>query len=240
MFDISSKMVSEQDEIFGVKTIDWETTSWKYLSLIGDEVVITLWRTKVYLFQILYYALDRCTRTSQSNGAWEERLGCFKSSLEYRNFDRIDGEPMEFEWNIFPHRSSFKKSNKELLLRSNETLENFTGRIIFMSMFNDISWGSKDNKIECKSNAKLVSLCARRFGAGHWPFLGLGAEKKLYSISEDSPQGILDHIAEKMMLTFAVSGCPIFRATIPLSRGQFASKGGGKLSIHYCVDLETI
>ena len=61
-----------------------------------------------------------------------------------------------------------------------------------LSMFNDISWGSKDNKIECESNAQLVSLFARRFGAGQWSFLGPGSEKKWYSISEDSPQGEWD------------------------------------------------
>ena len=32
MFDISAKLVSEQDEIYGVKTIGWENSSWKYLS----------------------------------------------------------------------------------------------------------------------------------------------------------------------------------------------------------------
>ena len=37
MFDISAKLVSEQDEIHGVKTKNWEDSSWKYLSLIGDE-----------------------------------------------------------------------------------------------------------------------------------------------------------------------------------------------------------
>ena len=31
-----------------------------------------------------------------------------------------------------------------------------------------------------------------------------------------------------------------FRATSPLSRGQFKSKRSGKLSIHYCADLDTI
>ena len=51
MFDTSEKLVSEQsDEIYGVKTIDWEDSSWKYLSLIGDEQVISLQRTKVYVF----------------------------------------------------------------------------------------------------------------------------------------------------------------------------------------------
>ena len=60
------------------------------------------------------------------------------------------------------------------------------------------------------------------------------------SISEESPQGEWDRMAEKMMWTFAESGHPIFRATSPLSRGVLKSKGGGKLSIHYCADLETI
>ena len=109
-----------------------------------------------------------------------------------------------------------------------------------MSMFNDISWGSRDNEKQCESNARLVSVCAKRFGTGQWSFLGPGSEKKWYSISADSPQGEWDRMAENVMLTFAESGHPVFRATNPLSRGQLKSKGGGKLSIHYCADLETI
>ena len=72
---------------------------------------------------------------------------------------------------------------------------NFIGRIIFMSIFNDISWGPKDNKKECESSAQLVSLYATRFGAGQWSFFGLGSEKKWYSTSEDGPQGEWDRIA---------------------------------------------
>ena len=178
----------------------------------------------------------------RSNIAREDRLEWFKSTPEYRSLDRIDGEPMEFEWNIFPGFTTLQLSQEvqESLLRLNETQEKFSGRIIFMSMFNDISWGSKDNKKECESNAQLVFLFARRFGAGQWSFLGPGSEKKWSSISEDSPQGEWDKMAEKMMLELAESGHPVFRATSPLSRGKLKSKGGGKLSIHYCDDLETI
>ena len=107
-------------------------------------------------------------------------------------------------------------------------------------MFNDISCGSRDNEKECESNANLVSLYVKRFGAGQWSFLGPGSEKKWYSISEDSPQGEWDNMAEKKMLEFAESGHPIFRATSPLSRGRLKSKGHGQLSIHYCADLQTI
>ena len=98
----------------------------------------------------------------------------------------------------------------------------------------------KNNEQECLANARLVSLYARRFGKGQWSFIGPGSEKKWYSIKEDSPQGIWDNIAEKMLVEFAESGCPIFRATTPLSRGQLKSKGHGKLSIHFAADLETI
>ena len=57
MFDISAKFAAEQDEISGLETIGWEKHSWKYLSLIGDERIIYLQRTKVYVFQILYCVL---------------------------------------------------------------------------------------------------------------------------------------------------------------------------------------
>ena len=107
-------------------------------------------------------------------------------------------------------------------------------------MFDDIPWGPKDNKIECESNAQLVSVFARRFGAGHWSFLGPGSDKEWYSVSEDSPQGEWDKMAEKMMLTFGESKHRVFRSTSPLSRGQLKSKGGGKLSIHYCANQDTI
>ena len=242
MFDISTRLVSEQDEISGLETIGSENHSWKYLSLIGDERIINLQRTKVYVFSDSVLCFGKIFENPESNDAWEQRLGWLKSSQNYRNFDRIDGEPMEFEWNIFPGFITLQliEEVKRLLLRLDETPENFTGRIIFVSMFNDISFGTRDNVQECLANARLVSLYARRFGKGQWSFIGPGSEKKWYSIKEDSPQGIWDNIAEKMLVEFAESGCPIFRATTPSSRGQLKSKGHGKLSIHYAADLETI
>ena len=53
-------------------------------------------------------------------------------------------------------------------------------------------------------------------------------------------QGELDRVAESMMITFRESGHPVFRATSPLSRGTLKSKGGGKLSFHFCADGDTI
>ena len=128
-------------------------------------------------FQILYYALERWTRTHNQIYAWEDRLTWFKSSSEYRALYRIDGEPMELEWNIFPGFTTLQLCNKvrEFLSNMSTEPENFTERIIFMSMFNDISWGSEDNAKECESSAQPVSLYAKRFSPGQWSFLGPGS-----------------------------------------------------------------
>ena len=126
MFDMSEKLISEQsDEIYGVKTINWESSSWKYLSLSGDEEVISLSHAKVYFFQILCYALERYTRTSNQilHGKTDWRGP--KSSPEYRALDSIDGEPMEFEWNIFPGFTTMQLCTEvqELLSRLSVTPE---------------------------------------------------------------------------------------------------------------------
>ena len=109
-----------------------------------------------------------------------------------------------------------------------------------MSMFNDISWGSKENERECESNANFVSVYAKRFSLGRWSFLGPGSEKKWYSTLDSKPRRECDRVAELMMVNFGESGHPVFRATSPLSRGTLKSKGGGKLSIHFCADGDTI
>ena len=59
-------------------------------------------------------------------------------------------------------------------------------------------------------------------------------------MEEDSPQGIWDHIADKMLLEFAESGCPILRATTPSSSGKLKSKGHGKLFIHLAADKKQL
>ena len=166
MVDISTKLVSEQDEISGLESIGWENHSWKYLSLIGDERIINLQRSKVYVFSDSVLCLGKVHSHPESNEAWKKRIGWIITDKSYRDFDGIDREPTRFEWNIFPGFTTlqFCDKVKSLLSRLGKTPENFTGRILFMSMSNDISCGTKDNEEECLANARLVSLYARNFG----------------------------------------------------------------------------
>ena len=159
MFEISEQLILEQsDEIFGVSQISWESSPWKQLSLVNDEEVISLSHAKVYVFSASVSCLGKMNQNPTSNTIWEEQLSWFKDSSQYRTLDTIDGEPMEFEWNIFPGFTTLQVINKvhEFMSKMDDPSE-FKGRI-----FNDILWRSEDNERECNANADLVSKCAKK------------------------------------------------------------------------------
>ena len=217
MFDVTAQLINNQEEINGLDKILYGKNSWTRLSLIDDEIVINLQRTKVYVFSDSVLCLGKVLQHPESNEAWKNRVAGIRSVKSYRDYDAITGESTEFEWNIFPGFTSLQLCDKISNLQSNlgQTPETFTGRILFMSMFNDISCDRNDNKDERLANAGVVKV--------QWSFIGPGSEKKWHS-SENSPQGAWDNIAEKMLLEFAESGHPVFRATTPLSRGTLKSK----------------
>ena len=241
MFDVTAQLVNNQEEINCLDKILWGKNSWTRLSLIDDEIVINLQRTKVYVFLDSVLCLGKVLQHPESNKAWKNRVAGIRAEKSYRDYDVINGESTEFEWNIVPGFTTLQLCDKinDLLSYLGQTPATFTGRFLFMSMFNDISCDRRDNKDECLRKAESVKVCARRYGIGQWSFIGPGSEKKWYS-SENSPQGAWNNIAEQMLLEFAESGHPIFRATTPLSRGSLKSKGRGKLSIHFAADQDTI
>ena len=78
MFDMSEKLiVGQSDEIFGVTPISWENSSWKQLSLVNDEEVISLSHAKVYVFSDSVLTLGKVNPNPTSNSAWE-KLSWFK------------------------------------------------------------------------------------------------------------------------------------------------------------------
>ena len=241
MFDVTAQIVHNEEEITGLDKILYQKNSWTQLSLINDPVIINLQSTKVYVFSDAVLCLGKVHQHPECNEAWKNRVAGVRAEKSYRDYDAVSGETTEFEWNIFPGFTTLQLCDKisNLLSSSGQTPESFTGRILFMSMFNDIFCDKYDNKDECLKNADFVKTFAKRFGIGQWSFIGPGSEKKWYP-SENSLQGEWDHIAEDMLLRFAESGHPIFRATTPLSRGKLKSKGKGKVSIHFTADQDTI
>ena len=136
--------------------------------MINDPVIICLQSTKVYVFSDSVSCLGRILQHPDSNEAWKNRIAGVKAEKSYRDYDGINGESTEFEWNIFPGFTTLQLCDKisDLLSYLGQTPETFTGRILFLSMFNDISCDRKDNKDECLRNAESVKVFARRFDIG--------------------------------------------------------------------------
>ena len=88
MFDITTELVGEQDEINGLDNILWGKNSWRQLSLIGDETVINIQRTKVYVSSDSVLCLGRILQHPESNEAWKKRIAWVMSEKSYRDYDR--------------------------------------------------------------------------------------------------------------------------------------------------------
>ena len=94
---------------------------------------------RFYVFSDSVSRLGKMNQNPTSNTVWEEKLSWFKDSPQYRILDTTDGEPMEFGWNIFPGFTALQlvQEVQKFMSKMGEP-EQFQGRIIFMSMFNDI------------------------------------------------------------------------------------------------------
>ena len=198
MFDVTAQSVNNQEDINGLDKILWGTNSWTRMSLIGDETVISLQRTKVCVFSDSVLCLGKVLQHPESNEAWKNRVVEIRSEKTMQ----ILMLPTESRLNSSGTFSQDSQRCNSVIINVNDLLSNLgqtpatlTGRIQFMAMFNDISCDRKDNKDECLKNAESMKVLSRRFGIGQWSFIGPGSEKKWY-FSENSPQGAWDNIAE--------------------------------------------
>ena len=96
----------------------------------------------------------------QSNSAWEEKVSWFKSSQVYRNFDRIDCEPIDFEWNICQKITTMQLCNKvhEFMIKNIRS----TRRIDRTDHLHvDVQWHLMEiwrKKRNCNANADLFKM----------------------------------------------------------------------------------
>ena len=100
---------------------------------------------------------------------------------------------MEFEWNIFPGFSTLELVREVQKVMSNMgEPEQFQGRIIFMSMFDDIICGNKDNATECMLIPHLCLYSQKNFqqDVGHSSDLGQKQSGTLLTTKDQEENGI--------------------------------------------------
>ena len=137
-----------------------------------DTSVINWWWNSHQIFnahkslysQILCCVLERPIKTRNPTKHGKKRIEGTTTDQSYRDYDGINGEPTEFVWNIFPGFTTLQLCGKvnDLLSDLGEISNKFTGRILFMSMFNDISCDGKGNKDGCLANAGVVKVLAKK------------------------------------------------------------------------------
>ena len=233
LFQVTEKLIKDQTEISGLNTIEYKEPTWRSTTLLCDKAIgITNAQTCVFADSVLCLG----SMSDQPVEAWKNKIKWYlgKSPSQRSEADRV---PVEHIPRI--HFIGNARRDSKIMTQLQCEPEQFKGRTIFMSMYNDIDWGKRGNRENCIANAHRVAEYARRFTRRHWSFLEHVSEKKCYSIHVSKLDGDWDKTAEDMVLNFVESRHTTFSATSALERGELKSKGKEVKSIHIngCDDI---
>ena len=102
LFGISQSFIlNHKSEKNGISTIEWKTTPWMRSILVHDRA-IKLSNLQVHLFSDSVLCLGKIHEHPTSTQKWKDQIGWLMDFKDYQELNGIDGEPVEFEWNIFP------------------------------------------------------------------------------------------------------------------------------------------
>ena len=128
LFNETGKLIRGQTEITGVTTVNFKELTWMSTSFWCSQAY-QYTNAKTYVF-------------SDSKIKW------YLENNDFKDMNRIDGMPSEFEWKMFPGitTSGLLEKIQSLMRDLQCEPEHFKDRIIFMSMYNDIEWGAEKSR----------------------------------------------------------------------------------------------
>ena len=199
---------------------------WKRLSLINDEVVINLQRTNVYVLSESVLCLGRVLQHPNSNEAWKNRVAAIRSvktseivlSVESRlNSSGTFSQDSQRCSSLIKSMIYWATWDKHQKLSHEEFYyDNVQWHLLWQKRQQRWMFG------KCRSRE---SICEKIW---YWTMVFYWTR---FWKEARSPQVAWDDIAEQMLLEFAESRHPTFRATTPLSRGILKSKGTWKVVV---------
>ena len=236
LFRETEKLISGQTDTTGIGVINFQDLRWVSTSLMHSRPYQYA-TAKVYVFSDSVLCLGK--KGNNLVESWKKQIQWYSDDDYFSELNRIYGQPMEFEWKIFPGFTTVGIIDEiqRMMGKLQCEPENFTSRIIFKTMFNDIVWDAEGNDALCVNNSKTIEEYAERFPRGHLSFLGPGSEKKWYRTCDGKPVGSWNRTAEKNAAEFQR-----FRCHVPafLKRVQLRSKEGGGTTIHFNGGTENI
>ena len=98
---------------------------------------------------------------------------------ECRQLHNIAREPGVFEWRIYPGHTTAQFLDEVQKMQNIDRTHpiNLNGRIVVMSMYNDIGWDKKRHEEVCKRNVASAPANTKLFPEVRWTFLEPRDEK---------------------------------------------------------------
>ena len=174
-------MIEGNSETKNVFTADVASSLWEKPVFLKEQAI--KWtKARVYVYSDFVSCLGKMHDPEDANKKWNDQVSTLKMCHTFRELQGLDGEPIDFEWKIFPGATALDILHKIQadLQGKHITPENFSDPKIFMTMFNDIVLEKKNNEDSCALTSRKIKEYASKFNDGHWAFLGPGEESKWY------------------------------------------------------------
>ena len=119
--------------------------------------------------------------------AWTDKNKRYLEARYLKELDRTDGELMEFEWENFQGFTSLGILDEiqKMMAEFRCEHEHFQGRIIFMSMFNDIIWREIMNIVwRVPGMLQHMPTSSRKYVGHFWDLVVRKSGMELMSVSQ--------------------------------------------------------
>ena len=99
LFQVTERFITDQTEVTGLTTNDWQQSMWRETTLLTDRAVqFAIAKTHVFSDSVLCLG----GISDEPVKAWKNKIKWYLETSNLKELDRIDGELMEFEWKDFP------------------------------------------------------------------------------------------------------------------------------------------
>ena len=173
LFEVTRKLVKDQNEIQGISMINWQENSWNRTTLLTDRAV-RLSTAKAYVFSDSALCMGRISENPVK--AWKEKIDWFMNSSVVESWIESTGSRWSSRGKISQdsQHCRFSQRSRTWWLKYNVNLSNS------QDGSPSCQWREKGNEEWCIVNSQIVAECARKFAHGHWSFLGPRSEKEWY------------------------------------------------------------
>ena len=144
LFQVTGKLITDQIDITGIPVIERQQQMWQRTTLLTDKAV-QFATAKTLVFSESVLCLGGISPDPVR--AWKDKINWFMESHSFKELDRIGGSRWSSSGKKFPGFTPLGSLDEiqKMMTESMCEPEQFKGRIILMSMYNDIDWTKKEN-----------------------------------------------------------------------------------------------